>query len=201
MHIKNALDIIWLDKTTSTSDHVRATMDSLHHGSVVAAGFQSAGRGQGDHIWQSERGENLTFSVLFKYDGQHGIMASEQQILTMAISLAIVDYLASCGVKAQIKKPNDIYVGRKKICGMLIENGLMGGQMTYSIVGVGLNINQTSFPADLPNAVSLANLTGRRYDTHACLSDVLGCILARFDAIWVSPAGLEKAYTEKLVTL
>ena len=199
MQTKNSSDIIWLDRTTSTSDHMRDVMDSLHHGSVVAAEFQSAGRGQGDHVWQSESGENLTFSVLLKYDEEHGITAIGQQILTMATSLAIVDYLASHGVKAQIKKPNDIYVGRKKICGMLIENGLMGGRMTYSIVGIGLNINQTIFPSDLPDAVSLADLTGGRFDTHTCLTEVLDCIFARFDAIWLSPAGIEEEYGSKLL--
>ena len=72
-------------------------------------------------------------------------------------------YLASRGIQARIKLPNDIYVGDRKICGMLIENILDGPNIDKSIIGIGLDVNQTDFPDDLPNPVSMAQLTGREY--------------------------------------
>ena len=77
--------------------------------------------------------------------------------------------LLAQGVEARIKWPNDLYVGDRKICGILIENVLEGKQVRESIIGIGLNLNQLQFPADLPNPVSLRQLTGRRYEPEATL--------------------------------
>ena len=79
-------------------------------------------------------------------------------------SIALRRYLLRKRVSARIKWPNDIYVGDRKICGILIENILHGPEVSSSIVGIGLNLNQTEFPPDLPNPVSLSLLTGRSYD-------------------------------------
>ena len=159
-------DIRWLDTVESTNDEARRALDGLDNLSVIAARCQTAGRGQGDHSWHSLPGENLTFTVVLKFGGEYlaPLLARDVLLITETVTLALRRYLLAKGVKARIKWPNDIYVGDLKICGILIEDILRGDEVGASIVGIGLNLNQTAFPPDLPNPVSLSLLTGRRYD-------------------------------------
>lgn len=191
--------IIWHEIVDSTSAVIEREHENLADCSVIAAEFQTAGRGQGDHKWHSLEGENLTFSILVKYSPEKYIAPARQQIITPATSLAVVDFLADYGIKAGIKKPNDIYVDGKKICGMLIENALRASRMERTTLGIGININQTSFPADLPNPVSLAQLTGKQYDKKECLKNFLKHFSIRFDAIWNDPESLEKEYESLII--
>ena len=126
--------------------------------SVIAAYEQTAGRGQRENIWLSEPGKNLTASIVLKHDGTilSRVSADNQFIISEMISKAVVGLLADYGVVARIKWPNDIYVGDKKICGILIEHTLRGSSIINSIIGVGLNVNQTEFDESLPNPTSLA---------------------------------------------
>ena len=156
--------IIWLKLTDSTNDEARRRLDALDNLSVLAAETQTAGRGQGDHTWTSAPGQNLTFTLVLKFPPCAPIATSEILLVTQAVTGGIRRYLLSKGVESRIKWPNDIYVGDRKICGILIENILDGKQVSSSMIGIGLNLNQDRFPADLPNPVSLRQLTGRTYD-------------------------------------
>ena len=158
--------IIWTDRVDSTNAELRRHLTGIDNLSTLAAREQTAGRGQGDHVWYSPAGEGLTFSVLYRY-GEDGPDASEALCVTCATTLALRDYLAGKGVEARIKWPNDIWVGERKICGILIENSLEGKRLKESIVGIGLNLSCTSWPADLPNPVSLKELTGCNYKPEA----------------------------------
>lgn len=163
--------IEWLECTDSTNLDVRRRLSSLDNLSVIAARFQTAGRGQGDHIWVSPEAENLTFSVLLRF-GEGAISplpAVEAVRITHTATLALYSFLEEEGVKARIKWPNDIWVGNRKICGMLIENILDGANVACSIIGIGLNLNQKEFDPNLPNPVSLTQLTGRNYPLEATL--------------------------------
>ena len=156
--------IIWLKLTDSTNDEARMRLDALDNLSVLAAETQTAGRGQGDHTWTSAPRQNLTFTLVLKFPPCAPIATSEILLITQAVTGGIRRYLLSKGVESRIKWPNDIYVGDRKICGILIENILDGKQVSSSMIGIGLNLNQDRFPADLPNPVSLRQLTGRTYD-------------------------------------
>ena len=160
---EEARHIIWADCVDSTNAELRRRLTGIDNLSTLAAREQTAGRGQGDHTWYSPVGEGLTFSVLYRY-GQDGPEASQALCVTCATTLAIRDYLAGKGVEARIKWPNDIWVGERKICGILIENSLEDRRLKESIVGIGLNLNCTSWPACLPNPVSLRELTGQTYE-------------------------------------
>ena len=153
-------DILWLERTESTNKALRSASGALDNLSVIAAREQTAGRGQGTHIWHSTPGMNLTFSLYYK-----PVSLDVQDILsiTHAVTLGLRDYLADNGVQARIKWPNDIWVDDRKICGILIENTLDGHRVHDSIIGIGFNLNETDWPADLPNPVSLKELTGRSY--------------------------------------
>ncbi|MBR3303347.1 MAG: biotin--[Bacteroidales bacterium] len=145
-------NIIWLKSTDSTNNRALDGIDIYPDGSVWAALHQSAGRGQRGNSWQSAEGENLTFSILFKPDF---ILAQEQFVISAAVAIGITNYLISKGIEAKIKWPNDIYVADKKICGILIENIISGENLSSSICGIGLNLNQLTFHPDLPNPTSV----------------------------------------------
>ena len=153
-------DIIWLDTTDSTNEEARRRISDIDNLSVVSAYSQTAGRGQRGNTWSSSPGENLTFSIVIKYGHEYGqtlpMRACDQFSVSEAAALAVVDLLASYNIEAKIKWPNDIYVGDRKICGILIENSLREGFMSSSIIGIGLNVNQTVFDPSLPNPTSMA---------------------------------------------
>ncbi len=183
-----AVEILWHKSLDSTNSEARRHISELDNLSVVAAGSQSAGRGQGDHKWHSEPGENLTFSLLLKFPPLRELNVCNVLLLTEMITWAMREFLASEGITARIKWPNDIYVGDLKICGILIENILDGSNVSASIIGVGLNLNQTDFPSDIPNPTSVSLLTGRRYDPAQTLERLCGYISRAADLL-DSPSG------------
>lgn len=152
-------NIKWYEEIDSTNNEVERMLADGYENSreklqVIAAKWQTAGKGQGDHKWHSAPGENLTFTVLNSYE-MGELIARDQLRVSWATALSVVDYLKSKGVVAKIKLPNDIYVGDKKICGLLIKHKVRSTFVRESIIGIGLDINETDFPADLPNPISL----------------------------------------------
>ena len=170
---------MWLSTTDSTNRALREASSGLDNLSVIATREQTAGRGQGTHTWHSEPGLNLTFSLLFRPKDLH---TEDIILITCGTTLGIRDYLLSRGVESRIKWPNDIWVKDRKICGILIENKLDGTRVAESIIGIGFNLNETQWPADLPNPVSLKQLTGLDYDTHAELEALAEKICRRLSS-------------------
>ena len=160
--------IYHLDITASTNDDARD--EKYREGDVVWADFQTAGRGQRGHVWHSQKGENLTFSVVLE---PHFVPITEQFSVSEVVALSLVDMLAEYGIEAKIKWTNDIYVGDKKLVGILIEHSLSSATLRRTIVGVGINVNQTEFDSAIPNPVSMAQLLGKQLDAE----DVLQCFL------------------------
>ena len=150
--MKNNPDIIWLDVAESSNDEARKTIDILDNLSVIAVRCQTKGRGQRTNTWETAPGKNLTFTIVLK---NLEILPSEQIAISQITALSVVDFLAMHGIAAKIKLPNDIYVGGKKICGILIENSICSNKIVWSIIGIGINVNQTTFPASLPNPTSI----------------------------------------------
>ena len=168
-------DIIWLEMVDSTNDEAKRHIYDIDNLSVLSARQQISGRGQRGNTWSSEAGKNLTFSVAirFGYDGVEPLQAYDQFVISEITALSVVELLASHEINAQIKWPNDIYVGSKKICGILIENTLSGTDVRYSVVGVGLNVNQTSFDTSLPNPTSMAMISAHEYNLEDLLEEFL----------------------------
>ncbi len=131
---------------------------------------QYAGRGQQQNGWHATPGKNLTFSILLK---PNFLPIGTQFDLTRAISLGVIDALRPLlGDQLKIKWPNDIYYADFKLGGMLIENMIQGGQIKTSVIGIGLNINQESFPPNLPSAISVKQILHADYDLKTLLSDI-----------------------------
>ena len=148
------------EELDSTSSELLRHIGDYDNLSVVAAVNQTAGRGQRGNRWFSAPGDNLTFSFLLRPEA---LPAREVMALTCFATLAVRDALQAEGVPAVIKWPNDIYVGKRKICGMLVENGLEGADIAWSVIGIGINLNQTVFPGGVLNPTSLKRLTGKTY--------------------------------------
>ena len=201
MHGK--VQIVWYKIVGSTNIELRHRLDSACNMSVIAAESQTAGRGQGSHTWSSETGKNLTFSILLRFAEKTPLRAAEAKRITHAATLAVVDYLASEGIEARIKWPNDVWVGDRKICGMLIENILDGDFVACSIVGIGLNLNQTEFDPALPNPVSMKCLTGRDYPLIASLERLCGIFAAKAAMLDTVDGrdSLEREFNSKVFTL
>ena len=134
---------------------------------TVAADFQEAGRGQGSNRWFSDAGENMLCSILFRPP----VPASRQFLFNQYFSLTVRRFLLRYLPEVQVKWPNDIYVGDKKIAGILIEHSVAGDVITRTIAGIGLNINQKEFPTSLPNPTSIYLETGVRHDVPALTAE------------------------------
>ncbi len=173
--------IEYLDTIDSTSTELRRRMsvEELLHGYCISADFQTSGHGQATNRWESEDGKNLLFSLLLR---PIVIPAAEQFVITELVTLGIInalqDYIRQ---KITIKWPNDIYVGDKKLCGILIENALCGSTIDTCIVGIGININQELFVSDAPNPVSLKQLNGRDNERGEILAEIYQNILNYYD--------------------
>ena len=173
-------------------------------GLVVWTKEQTEGRGQRENYWESEANKNLCISIaLFP----SFLRASDQFQLTKIASLGVADFVQSKlgniplqqeRFPIKIKWPNDIYAGTKKICGILIENTLRDYQIANTVLGIGVNINQTVFNSAI-NAVSLKLITGKEYDLKICLEELCRFIEARYLQLKASKLNLiDTAYTALL---
>lgn len=155
--------IVRLEETESTNQYLKQLIreGNLEEGSMVITEFQSSGRGQMGNSWVSSKGMNLLFSFVIY---PKGLQANEQFIISRITSLAVKNTLDRFTDDIRIKWPNDIYWKENKIAGILIENDLQDKQITNCVIGIGINVNQEQFPADLPNPVSLRGVTGSVQD-------------------------------------
>lgn len=169
--------IIRVEETHSTNSLLREWLEqeALPTGSVIVADFQTAGRGQVGNVWESEKGKNLTFSlVLYPQE----LPVNQQFLISQIAALSVKETLDAYTEGISIKWPNDIYWKDKKICGMLIENDLAGHNLLCSIIGIGINVNQTTFRGDAPNPVSLCQILKQEVDREV----VLRQFMSRFEA-------------------
>lgn len=159
--------IVHIEETDSTNRWMKDmidqhTIEETQDPMVVVAEYQTAGRGCGTNSWESEAGKNLLCSVLIH---PQKVSARTQFIITQIVSVALCQTLSQyISAPIEIKWPNDIYVGDKKICGVLIENRIHGRRIKDCIIGIGLNINQTTFRSDAPNPVSIKQITNKEVD-------------------------------------
>ena len=185
------------DTLGSTNDE--ATAPQYVEGDIILAQCQTAGRGQRGHTWESREGENLTFSLLLE---PQFLPPSEQFLISECVALGVCDALLHYGIEAQIKWTNDIYVGDKKLAGILIEHKLQGSALARTVAGIGLNVNQKAFSDDLPNPISMAQATGREFDREEVLQTVATSLMARYEQLREGGAKeLQADYHQRLYRL
>jgi len=138
---------------------------------VVVTDNQIKGRGQQGGIWESEASKNLIFSVFVDFKS---LNISDKKYLNYAVSLAVFEVLQQENIpRIAIKWPNDILSAKKKIGGILIENSLKGTKISSTVIGIGLNVNQTSFSSSLEKASSLKLSSNRTFDLEQLLIEIV----------------------------
>lgn len=157
------ISLVRLPSVGSTNSYIDSHLPDAPHGTVVMAREQTAGRGQRGNSWEATPGMNVTMSMVIRPEG---LEPARQFLISQAVSMAVVEVLDALlpGHTVSVKWPNDIYVGDRKICGILIENVLEGRRIARCTVGLGLNVNQREFLSPAPNPVSLTQLTDLTFD-------------------------------------
>lgn len=192
------MNIIKLDATPSTNDFLKALLTNqfVENFTVVTTENQTSGRGQMGAKWEVEPCKNLTFSVLVK-----DLLTEINSIfhLNVLVAVSITEALEQYNISnLAIKWPNDILAENKKIAGVLIENSLKSNGEIFSVVGIGLNVNQKNFD-DLPKATSLSCLLDYDLDKDAVLDSIIQNLkrnvallqIGEYDKFW-------QAYNQKL---
>jgi BirA family transcriptional regulator, biotin operon repressor / biotin---[acetyl-CoA-carboxylase] ligase len=157
---KNYIFLTEVESTNNYANHLVLSKAAVN-GTVVLAQFQNKGKGQLGNTWESEFGKNLLVSYILV---PQFLPATKQFYLSKIASLALFDFLKTETNEITIKWPNDIYIGNKKVAGILIENSIKGNYLDTTIIGIGLNLNQEQFISDAPNPVSLKQITRKAYD-------------------------------------
>ena len=173
--------IIKLDTVDSTNKYAQNLLKKgkIDEGTVIVAGIQRAGKGQGENLWESDANKNLTMSIVLR---PVFLLPEKQFQLNKIIALAVYDFVKNVLNEqfVKIKWPNDIYFENRKIAGILIENSILGNSFDNSVAGIGINVNQIDFKSDAPNPVSLKNISGENYNLDDCLTDLIASLEHRY---------------------
>lgn len=161
--------VIYFDEIDSTNNYLKQKHDQYPTQTVIRSDFQTSGRGQFDRAWVSKKGENLLFSILFKEELGFPIEKMNTVIVATLLSM-----LKEQGINATFKEPNDIYIEGKKCAGILIETKYNEKNLTYLVLGVGLNVNQTHFQE--LQATSMKLTTNQTFDVDALLKRILSIL-------------------------
>ena len=162
--------LIELSTIDSTNIYAMAKIKEglAESGSCVRANFQTHGKGQHGRVWVSSEGQNIICSYILELKKLNTVKKwtpTDQIGFSAAIALGIRTFFdAYTNGDTKIKRPNDIYWRDRKAGGILIENLLKGTEWTWTVIGIGININQTVFTPDAANPVSLKQITGRDWD-------------------------------------
>lgn len=168
--------ILRLDSVSSTNDIARdLAVSGSPEGCCVVAREQTAGRGRQGHTWASPAGEGLYLSLVLR----PSLKAADSAVLTLAAAIAVAETLKGAfQVQADIKWPNDLLVSGRKISGILVESAIEGDRLQHGVMGIGINVAQSSFPSDIgQSATSIALETGRAISP----DDVLNPLLERLE--------------------
>ncbi len=165
---------VYVEDIDSTNSFLLSSDEEFEDGTIVLAEYQSNGRGRKERNWLSEKGKNLTFSILLK----NNLNPQDLQVLSMYTSLAIIKALdALYDINAKLKWPNDILVNDSKICGILVEASFLGNSLEKVVIGVGLNVNQFNFPGEYRiKPTSLRRELKREVNREEVLSEIINIL-------------------------
>jgi BirA family biotin operon repressor/biotin-[acetyl-CoA-carboxylase] ligase len=175
----------WLTSTSSTNDVAAHLADlGADEGTVVVAEAQAAGRGRLGRVWVSPPGAGLYVSMILRPSADLALSrkVNPTALLTLASGVAITEAVrASTGLPAEIKWPNDVMIGRRKLAGILAEAAAQGGALQHIVLGFGVNLQRAAYPLELADrATSLEAETGRPADRAMILVEILAAIVARY---------------------
>jgi BirA family biotin operon repressor/biotin-[acetyl-CoA-carboxylase] ligase len=191
---------IKLNRVDSTNNYAIKLCETQNYfeGTVISADEQFEGRGQRAQHWLSQAQQNITMSIILK---PNFLEPQKQFRLNKAIALAVNDFIKQQGhLDVKIKWPNDILINNKKIAGILIENILRGNSIQHSVIGIGININQTDFPKEL-KATSLRALSGIFFDINKLSEKLCECIEKRYLQLKSNVSEIDQQYLKELFNL
>ena len=192
------LKYIHLEHVDSTNAYLqRKQLEGDIRNCVVSADEQTAGKGMGNNGWESEVGQNLTFSLALDM----GFLPAERQfLLSEAVPLGIIEVLDDIlpSEKLSIKWPNDIFYESRKLAGILINSTIKANMMDVSIIGIGLNVNQTQFQDWPTHPISMKMITGQTYDLQPLLEQIAEHITKKVELLKNNPAIIEQDYLKRL---
>jgi BirA family biotin operon repressor/biotin-[acetyl-CoA-carboxylase] ligase len=169
--------VLWYAEVGSTNDVAAALADRGDpQGTVVVADAQSAGRGRHGRAWASPAGAGLYLSIVMR-PSAHAI-----GLLTIAAGVALADGIhAACGLHPQLKWPNDVYMGERKVAGILAEAGTSASGVQHVVLGCGINLMPASYPPDVASrATSIESELGRPVDRGLLLVECLSALHVRY---------------------
>jgi BirA family biotin operon repressor/biotin-[acetyl-CoA-carboxylase] ligase len=216
----------WIESTASTNDvAVRLAESGAEEGTAVVAETQTAGRGRHGRVWFSPPGAGLYVSVIVRPETSPHIDENPATLLTLASGVAIAEAVrAVTGLPAEIKWPNDVLIGGRKLAGILAESAVQAGTLQFVVVGFGVNLHPAAYPPELASRVtSIEAETSRPADRALMLAEILAAFgeryadlrAGRFDAIlsawrrlalslpgaqveWDSPAGVVRGRAQDI---
>lgn len=192
------LKYIHLEQIDSTNAYLqRLQSEADIRNWVVSTDEQTAGKGMGSNGWESEVGKNLTFSLALNVSF---LPAARQFLLSEAVALGLAEALDEIlpAEKLHIKWPNDIYFGNRKLAGILINSTIKANKMDFSIIGIGLNVNQIQFQDWPTHPISLRQITGKEFELKPLLEQVVESIYNKVKVLEADPAAIETAYLQRL---
>jgi BirA family biotin operon repressor/biotin-[acetyl-CoA-carboxylase] ligase len=194
-NIKIGSVITFIDSVDSTNNYTAKLINEnkIENGQVIMADFQGEGRGQRGATWHSERGKNILASVYLELDN---LSVKNQTLLIKYTAVSLLETLKTLGIQAKIKWPNDILVDDKKICGILIENQLIGLKIKNSIIGFGLNVNQEIF--ELDRVTSLKLELAKEQERMSILGLIINRFNQNFDFLNNNSGYIEDIYLKNL---
>lgn len=158
-------NLLFFEEIDSTNEYLKSNYQKLNDLTFIRANFQTNGKGQFERVWESEKEQNLLFSMLLKERNFKDLETIKDLVIK-----TLINFLEKIKINAKFVYPNDIYVNNKKILGILIETKICKLDLEYVIIGIGININQTKFNTN--SATSLKLINKKSYNIHT-LYDLL----------------------------
>ncbi len=194
-------DVILKEEIDSTNAFVNEMYlaNNALDGLVVRALFQTDGKGLQRNTWHSSKAQNLLVSIGLNLDF---IQPEDQFVITKAVSLALLETLRMYIKEPSdlaIKWPNDLYWRNNKLAGILIKNMISGNKMDYSIIGIGLNVNEKIFPSTIPNPISMSQIVGNDLDCEQILNELLIHLQSNFSQLKRNIKALDQKYLQNLL--
>ncbi len=189
---------VQLNQVNSTNTYLKELCEnqSINEGYAVTAVEQTKGSGQRGKVWHSPAGENLLCSIYFK---PRFLTPEKAYLLNMVCATAITQWLAEESISSRIKWPNDVYIGNRKCAGILIENRIKSSVIAHSIIGLGINLNQTLFYGnDLENATSAALTKNKKFNIEKVFSRYCELLESNYLTAKSNPKKLVSNFNQQL---
>lgn len=194
--------VVYYDETDSTNNQAKAYGEKgEEHGTLFVADMQAAGKGRRGRAWVSPAGSSIYMTILLHPD----VLPTKAPQLTLVMAMAVAEGIRKVtGLETKIKWPNDIIVHGRKVCGILTEMSTEIDYINYVVIGVGINVNQETFPEEIRDtATSLKIETGSSVRRSVLIAAIMECFEQFYEVFMTTEdlSGLQERYNAMLVNL